>query len=149
MCVFVSFLNSLMQNTDSLPSCWRDFEKWNRLECLRKCPFIEPRGLCLCTVDHYGSLSVCPSVWPSVTGKVNLKNSPDKRSYIPGTVWLILSVYDLWLRSQRSQMSRSKVIWIRAKGQIRMPEKDKWAHNNVKLLHYSRTWAKMTQNGPK
>ncbi len=27
-------------------------------------------------------------------------------------------------------------MWVRVKGQIRIPEKGRWAHNNVKLLHY-------------
>ncbi len=45
--------------------------------------------------------------------------------------------YHLCPRGQRSQISRSKVIWVRVKGQnlIRIPEKGRWAHNNVKLLH--------------
>ena len=45
------------------------------------------------------------------------------------------SAYHLCPRGQRSQMSRSKVMWVRVKSQIRFPEKGRWAHNNVKLLH--------------
>ena len=26
-------------------------------------------------------------------------------------------------------------MWVRVKGQIRIPEKGRWAHNNVKLLY--------------
>ena len=41
-----------------------------------------------------------------------------------------------------SDGSRSKVKWVKVKGhvsqgQIRAPNKGRWAHDNVKLLHFS------------
>ncbi len=55
--------------------------------------------------------------------------------------WILHSVFDKWPGGQRSRGSRSKVTWVKVKGhlgqcQMRVPNKGRWAHINVKLLHF-------------
>ncbi len=74
--------------------------------------------LYLCTVGSYVLLSVCRS-W-------NLTNIQTRKKFISRKVDLT---------------SRSKVTWVKVEGHvgqglIRVPNKGRWAHGNVKLLHF-------------
>ncbi len=68
--------------------------------------------LCSCTVGSYASPSICPSVCLSVC----------------------LSVSCVTYRLKATNIKVKDHI---GQGQIRIPKKGRWAHNNVKLLNFS------------